>query len=270
MPLEIEVNIASNRIGLPLRDEQAFITVHENGNPDSGARQERKFVFDGGGSGKVAYHFAVDQHRAVQILPLDCRGKHAGNDDGNATSIAIETSQMEPDTANNQTQKNLRALLAAIISHDERIDYGRGGYEFSRDRVRFHRDWPGANPKCPERMLAAWGKIDPLMDGLKAALDEALDAVSRLLLPQPVPEPHETKVLNGKVFWNIDEDVKATSDVRPKQWADPDARNAPEDAVIPEGQVVHAQYLVVGSDHQPWLITDPGWRVPAESFVPSA
>lgn len=218
----------------------------------------------------MAYHFAVDQHRAVQILPLDSRGKHAGNDEGNATNIGIETCQVEPDTANNQTQKNLRALVAAIIAHDERLDFGRGGYDFSRERVRFHRDWPGANPKCPERMLAAWGNIDPLMNGVNAALDAALDAVSNLLLPQPVPEPHETKVVNGKVLWKLDEDVRATTTVRPRQWADPGSRNAPEDAVIPEGQIVHVRYLVVGADQQPWLITDSGWRVPARAFVPGA
>jgi hypothetical protein len=269
MPLDIEVNIATNRIGEPLRDREAFITVHENGNPNSGARQEREFVVNGGGEGAVSYHFAVDRHRAVQILPLDSRGKHAGNATGNATSIAIETSQQEPETPNNQTQRNLRALLAAIIARDERLDFGRGGYEFSRDRIRFHRDWPGANPNCPERMLAAWNSIDPLMDGVKAALDQAIDIVSNMLAPHPVPGPHETKVIGGKVLWKIDEDVEASSEVRPKEWADPSARNAPDEAVIPAGQPVHVRYLIVGTDHQPWLITDLGWRMPANAFAPS-
>lgn len=97
----------------------------------------------------------------------------------------------------------------------------------------------------------------------------ASDIVSTTLTPHPMPEPHETKITNGNVFWKIDDDVRATSEVRPKEWADPASRNAPDDATISEGQIVHVQYLTVGSDGQPWLITDPGWRVPARAFVPN-
>jgi len=268
MAFELEVNIARNRIGAPLRDREAWITVHENGNPGSDARNEREFVKNGGGPKQVAYHFAVDAHRVVQILPLDARGKHSGNEEGNATSIAIETSQMEPDTANNRTQQNLRALLAAIINRDERIDFGDGAYDFSENRIRGHFQWPGANPNCPERMLAAWGgTIEPLLTAVRTAVGRHPSGPPATVEPHPVAGPHATKVVNGHVLWSIDERLVAPLDILGKEWADPAARDAPASEVIPAGQAVDADYLLVGADHQPWLVTRAGWRIPAQVFA---
>jgi hypothetical protein len=267
MGLEIEVDIAHNRIGAQLREREAWITVHENGNPDSDARDEREFVKNGGGDKKVAYHFAVDRNRAVQILPLNCRGKHAGNTDGNATSIAIETSQMEPDTANNQTQENLRALVAAIITRDERIEFGDGEFEFSHQRMKAHREWAGANPRCPERMLAAWeNTIDPLREAVRDAIGRGPIGPIADVQPHPVEGPHETKIVNGHLLWSIDDHLVAPTDILAKEWADPSSRDAPAATMFPAGQVVDLDYVLVGADHAPWLITRQGWRIPAQAF----
>lgn len=84
-------NSAENRSGQKFGGQPLYITVHETNNPRSNAFGERAFFHSGGGDAKVAVHFAVDDVRAVQLLPLDEIGKHSGTVEGNRTSIAIET-----------------------------------------------------------------------------------------------------------------------------------------------------------------------------------
>jgi hypothetical protein len=61
-----------------LTDREAWITIHNNGNPSSDRFDEREFVNNGGGASGVLYHGAIDAGGVVQIARLDRRGVHAG------------------------------------------------------------------------------------------------------------------------------------------------------------------------------------------------
>lgn len=85
--------------------------------------------------------------------------------------------------------------------------------------------------------------------------------------PHPIPGPHRTQIINGRVLWMVDQQAVAPKDIRPKEWADPSAGDAPESKVHRAGQPVDVRYVVVGADQQLWLVTEQGWRIPALAFV---
>jgi hypothetical protein len=171
VPITIEQKIAWNRAGQygALQSQDAHVTVHENGNENAGvdAYAEQRFVASGGGSESVLYHFAVDHIRVVQITPLNFAGRHAGNATGNAISIAIETCQAAPGPLSDATQNNLKWLLVAIVTRDPRINFGGDEYHFSFTRMRGHKDWPNANPRCPKYMIARFGGVETVISGAR-------------------------------------------------------------------------------------------------------
>src|SRR5690554_2850464 len=68
------------------------ITIHNTAN-DASADNEARYVRDNPGSGNMSYHYAVDKLEAVQLLPLNRNGWHAGdgsNGFGNRKTIGIE------------------------------------------------------------------------------------------------------------------------------------------------------------------------------------
>jgi hypothetical protein len=144
-----------NRPETTLTNAPLYITVHETANTSPGADAEmhRKFTHNGGGTSGVSFHWAVDDHEAIQLLPLDEVGFHAGDgcndratDLGCFQSVAIETC-VNSDANWNTTFDNLSTLIAAIITGDSRIDFaGRKG-QFAADRIRQHNAWSGKN--CP-------------------------------------------------------------------------------------------------------------------------
>lgn len=133
-----------NRPGYPMRPE--WVTVHETGNPRPGANAEmhRRFVHAGGGPEGVSFHFVVDDHEIIQLLPLTENGWHAGdgpNGPGNRTSIAIETC-VNSDGDWERTLGNLAALLAVLCRQ----------YGWGVDRIVQHHRWSGKD--CPHRIRA--------------------------------------------------------------------------------------------------------------------
>ena len=138
-----------NRPGYPMRPE--WVTVHETGNsrPGTDAEAHRAFTHAGGGEEGVSFHFVVDDHEIVQLLPLTENAWHAGDGadgPGNRTSIAIETC-VNSDGDWERTLQNLATLLAAIC----RV------YGWGTDRIVQHNRWSGKD--CPHRIRSEgrWG-----------------------------------------------------------------------------------------------------------------
>ena len=166
--LEVVTAIADgagrNRPRTTLLAGDLWVTVHETGNanPGADAMMHREFVDRGGGAERVSFHFAVDDIRAVQILPLNERGYHAGDgcdepdrDHGCFRSVAIEVCVNAPAGSARwaAAKRNAAALIALIVSDPGRFVGGAGlAGRFSFDRVAPHRQWSGKN--CPQRMLA--------------------------------------------------------------------------------------------------------------------
>lgn len=140
-----------------------WITIHETGNTRAGAnaKGEERFMHGGGGESRVAYHFAVDQNEAVQLLPLNIIGWHAGDgcdsraqDVGCFASIAIETCVGDNNAHKAATRQNLLELVAAILRGDKAIDYRGTSHErFHVDRIAPHKRWSSYSKNCPRYML---------------------------------------------------------------------------------------------------------------------
>jgi hypothetical protein len=152
-----------------------FVTVHETGNSRNGANAEmhRVFVRDGGGAENVSFHLVVDDREAIQLLPFNEIGFHAGDgcdsrdaDLGCFDSIAIETC-VNADGNWERTKRNLVLLIAKLIRENPSL---------SADRIRQHNRWSGKD--CPQRIRRE-GTWDALITQVK----------QELAMPGPGPDP---------------------------------------------------------------------------------
>jgi hypothetical protein len=137
-----------NRPALPMRPE--WITVHDTGNPKSGANAEmhRRFVNGGGGAANVSWHYTVDDREIIQHLPLNENGWHAGdggNGTGNRKSVGIEMC-IHAGADWGKTMRNTAKLVAYLQDEIGCPD----------NRIVQHGHWSGKN--CPGRMRGSGGQ----------------------------------------------------------------------------------------------------------------
>lgn len=135
-----------NRPGHPLKAE--WITVHDTGNPKAGADAlaHAKYLHGNAADLPASWHFTVDDKRAVQHLPLDENGWHAGdgaNGPGNRTSIGVEICENQ-DGDRAQAERNAQELVADLLTR----------LGLTLDRVVPHKRWNGKN--CPHLLLPRW------------------------------------------------------------------------------------------------------------------
>ncbi len=180
------------------------ITVHETGNRNPGAfaQQEANFLRSGGGPSNVAFHFAVDHLGAVQCLPLNRIGWHAGDgcdsraqDIGCFSSIAIETCVGNNNQYKDATRKNLLALIVAIVTGDTQIDFGgTDPKRFSTQRISPHKRWSSYQKVCPETMLGD-GYMWTIVTKTTAMLADVIPTIP--VYPDPVPIPELVPYRSG-------------------------------------------------------------------------
>lgn len=128
-----------NRPGYPMKAE--WITVHETGNPRTGANAEmhRQFTHNGGGTENVSFHYVVDDREIIQLLPLTENAWHAGDGaggTGNRKSISIELCVNKDGDFEKTLQ--LGAALVRWLMRERSIEL---------DHVVQHNHWSGKN--CP-------------------------------------------------------------------------------------------------------------------------
>jgi N-acetylmuramoyl-L-alanine amidase CwlA len=269
--VQVDRNIATNRVFPALIQKDAVVTVHMTGN-NAPRSSERQFVKDGGGAQGVAYHFAVDETGITQIMPLWMQGIHAGNVTGNKTSIAFEiTENREPFSA---LVDNASKLLAMLYTRDQRLDWsGAEAFKFSDKRTVAHRNWEGANPGCPGRLISAYGVAE-----VETLIDKALGYASGVK-PVPVvikPSPiggetkrnGKTKNVGGTTWTWVAQDVIAGSDIQCYQYANTASAKGP---VIKKGDKFVVYYVVGAEDAAGkffvWGTTKLGWRFRLDKVV---
>lgn len=115
------------------------ITIHSTANPKSTAKNERDWLVNPSNNRTASWHICVDEKQAVEAIPLNEVAWHAGNRNGNYTSIGIEICE-SGDRA--KTIQNAVELVAKML-----FDRNWG-----IDRLRRHFDWSGKN--CPRIMSA--------------------------------------------------------------------------------------------------------------------
>ena len=130
----------------PFRDgAAAFVTIHNTAEPFSAIDERLRVVY----RRKIptSFHFAVDERRCIQLLPLDRHGWHAGDGegDGNMRSVGIEICRSvfrgKNDWLYRRAEENATLLAAALL----RV------LKLTPAALRMHRDWSGKY--CPHRIL---------------------------------------------------------------------------------------------------------------------
>ncbi|GAC41279.1 peptidoglycan recognition protein family protein [Paenibacillus popilliae] len=117
------------------------ITIHNTGNSGSSAKNERGWLTNPENNRTASYHIVVDEHEAIECIPLNENAWHAGDGSnaasGNRTSIAIEICESGK---YQQTLHNAAHLVAKML-----LERGWGV-----ERLRRHFDWSGKI--CPRLM----------------------------------------------------------------------------------------------------------------------
>lgn len=119
-----------------------YITIHNTANTAS-ATQEVNYLKNN--SAATSCHIFVDESQAIQCLPLDRNGWHAGdgsNGPGNRRSIGIEICRSTDYT----TWRHRQAMINAADVVRQLMET----YNISLDHVVQHNYWTGKN--CPHRI----------------------------------------------------------------------------------------------------------------------
>lgn len=119
-----------------------WITIHNTYN-DASAQNEIAYMVRNNNA--TSYHFAVDDKEAIQGLPLNRNGFHAGDGstgNGNRKSIGIEICYSKSGGARYTKAEQNAVELTAQLLHE------RG---WGVDRVKGHFQWSRKN--CPHRIL---------------------------------------------------------------------------------------------------------------------
>lgn len=135
------VDSSKYSIKCPYSMTPKWITVHNTAN-DASANNEVSYMRNN--NYEVSFHYGVDDIEAVQGLPLDRNGWHAGdgNGEGNRSSIGIEICYSKSGGSRfDKAEVNASQLVAKLLK-----DYGWG-----IDRVRTHQSFSGKY--CPHRTL---------------------------------------------------------------------------------------------------------------------
>ena len=137
---KVKVDILPEKRCFPGKSmKPTYITIHDAGN-NGDAKNQHNYLKNNNASGsnaKASWHFSVDDNDIVQATPCNRQAWHAGDREGNSTSIGIEISQRTTSSAQKQAYLNAIALTK-ILMH---------AYNIPISKVVRHKDWTGKD--CP-------------------------------------------------------------------------------------------------------------------------
>jgi hypothetical protein len=253
-----------------------YITVHETSNygAGNGAEMHRQFTHGGGGSDSVSFHFVVDDGEAIQLLPLDEIGWHAGDgcdeypdnvghdDIGCFASCGIETC-VNSDGNWNITKHNLAELIAMIAAHDERIAWGDGRTKgsFSIDRIAQHNAWSGKN--CPLKMRGegSWQNLMLAVDKAYADMVGVTPVQPEFAIPVGTPLwTGLDQKANGIWWYPIERRIRIKSETTPYAWASA-RKEAKAGERLRNGDSFISRWMLQTPDKRWWYVAENGWRI---------
>ncbi|CAF1605252.1 unnamed protein product [Adineta ricciae] len=125
-----------------------YITIHNTANKAT-AQNEATYLNNRRDNQYISFHYVVDNIHAIQLLPDNIHGWHAGDGsgEGNKASIGVEIAQSTNDDVSlkNAAIENGARLAARLLKR----------FNFGTDRLRKHQDWSGKN--CPHDILGRYG-----------------------------------------------------------------------------------------------------------------
>lgn len=150
------------------RMDAEFLTVHNTANPKSTARNERAWLANQNNNRTASFHIVIDEREAIECLPLNEVGYHAGDGHGNGNmkSIGIEICESGD---YEKTLDNTTTLVAKMLKERK----------WGVDRLKRHFDWSGK--VCPRLMYdgGKWTGWERFKDDVARKMkgDEEMDKV---------------------------------------------------------------------------------------------
>lgn len=144
-----------------------YLTIHSTGNTAT-AEQERDWLENPSNDSAIAWHVVVDEHKAIEALPLNETTNHTKNSIGNSRSIGLEIAHREGAMDN-------AYKVAAKILEEENIP---------PENMRMHRHWTAT--QCPSlikdeewldfqlrviKEMVAMQKIDIVYNGTEVVVE---------------------------------------------------------------------------------------------------
>ena len=144
----------------------AFITIHNTGNPESTARNEKDWLTNSANKRDASFHIVIDEREAIECIPLNEVAYHSENTKGNNTSISIEICE----SGNyKQNEENAIDLVAKMLVERS----------WGIDRLKRHYDWNGKN--CPRIIMPYWDDFKKrIQNEIKKLRGEGMNPVLKL------------------------------------------------------------------------------------------
>lgn len=137
----ISMNYSVGRVIVP-----KYVVIHETGNTSNGANATAHFNYwNTNSSAQASTHFVVDDHTIMQMLELNERAWHVGDNKGYSTITNDNTIGIE--ICINADGNYMTARSNAI----ELTAYLLKKFGFGIDRLKRHKDASGK--QCPEHMV---------------------------------------------------------------------------------------------------------------------
>lgn len=141
----------------------SWVTIHETDNRAIGADADMHAHYVVDQQPEVSFHAVVDDKESIQLMPWNWSAWHAGDEEGNSTSVGLEI------CVNADGNFPLAVVKAAKVTTLLLREFGLG-----KDRVRKHGTWPGTDHKLCPRYLNN-GQLGPTWDSfLKMVADPTL------------------------------------------------------------------------------------------------
>lgn len=177
----------------PYKMTPTRIVVHNTAN-NASADNEIKYMKKSKAEGGIqtSFHFAVDDKEAVQGLPLDRNGWHAGdgNGKGNREGIGIEICYSKSGGSRfTKAEQNAVELIVYLLKK----------YNWGIDKVTKHQDYSGKY--CPHRTLdMGWQRfIKMIEEKLKGKTEEKKTTTSSFFGKKGYFSYGDTHVNIGKI-----------------------------------------------------------------------
>lgn len=155
------------------------ITIHNTAN-DASAKNEISYMISN--NNKVSYHYAVDDNRAVQGMPLDRNAWHAGDGGsgfGNRYTIGIEICYSKSGGDRfTKAEINAAELIARLM-----LQYGWGMDKIGTKTINTHQSRSGKY--CPHRTLDLG--INRYYDIIRQKYSELSGKPAPSVTPAPAP-----------------------------------------------------------------------------------
>jgi hypothetical protein len=273
VPLDVPLRIVlvppwqtNQRPGIAMSADR--VVVHETDNTNAGANAEMhsRYLLNGAEGRQASWHFTVDKDEIVQHIPISEVAWHGGDGAGpcNYHGIAMELCVDNGNASKQQIRHNAEKLAAALRRAK------------SISRMQRHGDCcaaignpAGCHNRCPLYIGidGYWPEFQKNVDALLGGVTPAPEPVYATAYPPP-PFDGTDKTLgtSATVFHACRRQYTAKAVAKRLQYADAGAREVGPPLVA--GEMFMADYVVSGSDGQPYVVTPIGTRIAMGALSP--